>query len=1238
MNRHSECFEFESIKNARKFFTFANNYAQYVWKFGKKFGNYEFEKQIVDSMIHYNCQMIAKVQESGFKSFDLKSKLIDERYKELGAPSINHFLLLMMVENYKILHDQDYLSTFQIIKNISKTLKPDEAENLIQNILIFFKKHSNTNKEKLISTIFESYFELSNWVDVKELVIMPFNRTLESSSQILNSILRLFHLVGDIKNIEFTGFDRVIQSPGSKNPIIIPHLSSKNIIAYNNLKLFLSQHCLVNISKTKRNILAQIAFFIAKNSCSNDFNQNSNLLNLLIPIIYESIEMGNKSSDKSADSKYSAANTTIATVFHYVHELMIIFEKFDGTEIRSYLKNIKKFKENSNKISPFDIICYFMTQDKSELLSGQAKNHISNYMFTEKSDRVKINKVLQHFDYLIACDSKYIPQVFSILSDFFCFCQIEGFGIFDLSSTVNDPCSLNAFDCIKKPKTEIFDDILEFLCEKIYMLENQSLSLLSFVYSELSQVFIDCSSGMVFLAQSPYTLLARCKIFVIFVRLTNFMSKCSINDQSTQLTMLEIADRNIEIMISHFEKSDFFADYSQDQTVCLIRSLLRVKSGIDQNMNFVKNFKPKESTLLSSTKSISKNVSESDWSRLSATSQKINTFEKKSQLMKYLLHIEISKLLDTLVTDKLDTKDLDLSSAFKKEIYSCLMHLAPINPGLVIYSAERLRCFYIINAQYGDFKKHFNEIMLKYLNYFVEYPTAVALISRDEVLKATVAKQTQKLALADINPVLALAFFNQDDSHKNIMFQKYAYSILKRASSEELTSIIPQIVQLMQFDKHGYLKKLLSGLANRSITFCILFRFNLKSNMNGNSNNDKLFKRLLDQIDESMTKNQRELCARMDEFFSRLTEVSTKMLRDAGNVADREGIGKGLLQDIKKTMPKKIFLPTHPAYVILDIDVNSLRPLKSAAKAPYLIKFTVANLGVNNVEKYCTDPHAELDCTIEVEKKLFIMKAGDDLLQDMLFNQLTSFLLKTCEIHNVDLFAYPYGVVATSFNEGIIECIPNSKSIHELLGENKSMEEVFIGRYGHKNLKEMQDAKYEYIRSLAMALLLMYVFLLRDRHNANLMLDKSGHYLNIDFGFIFGLAPGGKVGTEQEMKLTTLILKVISDTNKANDYDQEYWKMTVKKLFSGFQVLKYYNYYIIELIKSLEGASFGFFTKGSSAPAIEKFFKSFSAIMYSSYQHMTPMEQLKSLLVFTYNHSGTTIYDWFQHITQKTNK
>ena len=91
-------------------------------------------------------------------------------------------------------------------------------------------------------------------------------------------------------------------------------------------------------------------------------------------------------------------------------------------------------------------------------------------------------------------------------------------------------------------------------------------------------------------------------------------------------------------------------------------------------------------------------------------------------------HIEISKLLDTLVTDKLDTKDLDLSSAFKKETYSCLMHLAPINPGLVIYSAERLRCFHIINARYGNgnFNKLFNKIMLKYLNYFVYHWTLVS--------------------------------------------------------------------------------------------------------------------------------------------------------------------------------------------------------------------------------------------------------------------------------------------------------------------------------------------------------------------------------------------------------------------------------------------------------------------------------------------------------------------------------
>lgn len=133
--------------------------------------------------------------------------------------------------------------------------------------------------------------------------------------------------------------------------------------------------------------------------------------------------------------------------------------------------------------------------------------------------------------------------------------------------------------------------------------------------------------------------------------------------------------------------------------------------------------------------------------------------------------------------------------------------------------------------------------------------------------------------------------------------------------------------------------------------------------------------------------------------------------------------------------------------------------------------------------------------------------------------------------HNVglDLFLFPYRVVATAPGCGVIECVPNAKSrqararlrgssrrakrddrpplsphlsLLQELGQQtaSSLYEIFRKEYGDEQSLPFQKARTNFITSMASYSILGYLLQIKDRHNGNIMFDKEGHIIHIDFG------------------------------------------------------------------------------------------------------------------------------------------
>lgn len=415
-------------------------------------------------------------------------------------------------------------------------------------------------------------------------------------------------------------------------------------------------------------------------------------------------------------------------------------------------------------------------------------------------------------------------------------------------------------------------------------------------------------------------------------------------------------------------------------------------------------------------------------------------------------------------------------------------------------------------------------------------PEALQYLTLPDSVVNDSSELTHMLTWARISPVQALAFFSRQYPPHPITAQ-YAVRVLASYPPDIILFLIPQLVQAVRYDTMGYVTEFIKTAANKSQLLAHQLIWNMKTNMYLDEDGHQQDHDLYDPLDHIMNNIIGSLSGPAKQFYEREFDFFTKITAISGQIRpfpkgpERKKACLDCLSKIK--VQPGCYLPSNPEALVVDIDYTSGIPLQSAAKAPFLAKFKVKHCGIQELENQVLaavqtgKPKLSTSTGMEYEQAA-IFKVGDDVRQDMLALQVIALFQNIFKQVGLDLFLFPYRVVATAPGCGVIECVPNAKSRDQLGRQTDiGMYEYFITKYGDETTKKYQIARRNFIKSMAAYSVIGFLLQIKDRHNGNIMLDTDGHIIHIDFGFMFESSPGGNLGFEPDIKLTDEMVMIM---------------------------------------------------------------------------------------------------------------
>lgn len=589
----------------------------------------------------------------------------------------------------------------------------------------------------------------------------------------------------------------------------------------------------------------------------------------------------------------------------------------------------------------------------------------------------------------------------------------------------------------------------------------------------------------------------------------------------------------------------------------------------------------------------------------------------KIDLLSYLIGVEISRLRLWMQPTEVDTHNITLPCPNKgwatlgkvawQESPKLALSLAARFSG--VQELQSVLQTLVINHSNKEAVQQFPEAV----KYLIEAPESIAKSNAMKYLGSWKPMGLEESISLMAKPIARDgALFN------------YIIRCLELCDPKDVSFFLPQLVQLLRHDPDKGVESFLLHAASKSSYFAFLLKCQLlsegtppdeafspevkRSNWSPPCDTglwsiaDSTYRTLL----ESLKGNIKDHLDAESNFFDAVTAVSGKLYPIPKD--ERKAAAVQFLAGIPVERDD-LFMPFSPDTIIKKIKPETAAPMQSAAKCPILVAFEVEH-------------HPETKGNGPFEEAA-IFKVGDDCRQDVLALQVVEIVKRKFDEVGLPLPLVPYGVIPTGHECGIIQVVPKAKSRAQL-GEitDGGLLDVFQHEFGLPGSARFEAARRRFIESSAAYAIVSYILQAKDRHNGNIMVDNTGKIIHIDFGYIFGISPGGNMGFESAaFKLSYEMTELLDPGNtRKSVHFIKFQELCVKGYLASRTVAES----IIATVEMMLPSKLPCFSRGDPVQALKDRF------------HLDMSEQeaakfMESLIHDAYDKWTTGVYDLIQY-------